>query len=70
MAAALVLAACGGGSDGGADPVSAPDAADAPADAPAAEATPGRTAALASGGTVDLDSFAGQDVLFWFWAPW
>ncbi len=70
VAAALVLAACGGGSDGGAEPVAAPEAADAPAEAPVAEATPGRTVALASGSTVDLDSLAGQDVLLWFWAPW
>lgn len=71
VAAALVLAACGGGSDGTAD-----QAADAPS-TPAATAPPAdasglepRPLALANGSTVDFNSLLGQDVLFWFWAPW
>ena len=59
-----------GGSGGGGTAAPVPDtAADVSTDQPAGDAG-GRPVALANGGTVDLDSFAGQDVLFWFWAPW
>ena len=65
--AALVLAACGGGSSGDTGTAE-------PADAPTGEVATGEVAtsalSLANGGTVELDSLAGQDVLLWFWAPW
>lgn len=55
---ALLAAACGG--------VVEEAEFTAPADGPLLV---GEFETLA-GGTVDLDSLQGQDVVLWFWAPW
>ncbi len=58
IAAALALAACGGGNDG-----VGPETA-APAD------LLGFSATSVGGQTVEVDSLAGSDLVIWFWAPW
>ncbi|MEL6890539.1 MAG: hypothetical protein AAFP84_03005 [Actinomycetota bacterium] len=76
VGAALVMAACGGGTDGDAGTAAAPEAASEPTTPPATAAPAdnsgleARPLALASGETVDFNGLLGQDVLFWFWAPW
>ena len=64
-AAAIVLAACGGGDTGteatAADPVTATAA---PAEADVVFVP------LADGTQFDFNSLQGQDVLLCFWAPW
>ena len=71
-----MLAACGGGSSDTAEPAAdvaaeseptAPPATSPPADNSGLEPRP---LALASGETLDFNSLLGEDVLFWFWAPW
>lgn len=85
-AAALVLSACGSGSEqtqAAAPAAVAPVAAAAPVDAsvpaasdaaaPAAVAVPAAlqfTAATVSGGTVEGSSLLTKPTVAWFWAPW
>ena len=67
VASALILgfvaSGCGGGTD-----IASTAATTEPS--PVTEsALIGRFASL-DGTTVDLESFQGQDVVLWFWAPW
>lgn len=55
---ALVVTACGG-ADG---PQATGDRLDAAAFTGSADAV--------TGGSVDLEGFAGRDLVVWFWSPW
>ena len=66
LALSLLAAACGSSAD---------DAASGQGDAPEAAAASGGSvldvsAPSADGGTIDLSTYAGQDLMLWFWAPW
>ena len=71
----LIVAACGGG---GATSTEASGTNAAPSGgAESSSETPAEPVSLLSGqfetltgGNVDLEAFEGQDVVFWFWAPW
>lgn len=78
VAAAVVLAGCGGGGrEAGAPPAGEP--APVTSGVPAAEAAPGTpavpaalqfSAAGVNGSQVEGADYAGRDVALWFWAPW
>ena len=67
---ALVAAACGSsGSEGATGVRPDPSPLTSGSDRPAAEVLRFSAPRL-GGGTVDGEDFAGEDVAFWFWAPW
>jgi len=66
---ALLAAACGGG--GSPDAASSDGATSSGASSSgAASSAPAFVAAQLAGGELDSASFAGRDVVLWFWAPW
>jgi len=73
-ALAMIAVSCGGSSTSvetsvSSDAESGSAEAAAPAEsAPEAEAS--LVAATVSGGQIDIGALEGQDVVFWFWAPW
>lgn len=75
LALALFAAGCGG--DSGTEPeaaapeVESSDAETSTDDTSASSEFPfSFTASTVDGGTLESASLAGQDVVFWFWAPW
>ncbi len=84
LAAAVLLAACGGSGEGGtAAPTSTPSVTPTPTPTPTPSATPEEeapevevpeelafTAATLDGGTFDGASLVGRPAVLWFWAPW
>lgn len=58
MALAFGVAACGSSDSGVAAPAGSPSSV-------LEISAPG-----ADGSTIDLDDYAGQDLMLWFWAPW
>ncbi|MFK8023710.1 MAG: hypothetical protein AB8G26_07080 [Ilumatobacter sp.] len=71
IAAGLVAAACGGGSDTAAEPapvVTEPQGADAPAPSGIPEAL-AFSSPLVGGGQLDAATLADKPTAFWFWAP-
>lgn len=69
-AVALLAAACGGSADDEAAPATTAAAADADASDGGSTSVLDISAPGADGSTIDLSTFAGQDLLLWFWAPW
>lgn len=59
LAAALVLAACGGGDGNG----------DSAAPVPEGDLLSFEAETI-GGDSVDVDDYAGSDLVIWFWAPW
>lgn len=84
--AALVLAACGSGGSGDADTTAAGGQTPAPAGQSGGSVSGGNgsgdssgdpngglldfEATAVDGSTVDVRSYAGSDLVIWFWAPW
>lgn len=65
MALALAAAACGSGDNGEtATPVAETT------DSAASSSILDISAPTADGSTLDLSTYAGQDLMLWFWAPW
>jgi len=60
MAAALGIAGCS----------STPDSPTTEAGADQSAALPTLTVDTLSGGQIELNALAGQDLVLWFWAPW
>lgn len=62
-AAALLVSACGGGES----------TFESTAESPASESAPALLSGefqTLGGTSIDLGSLEGQDIVFWFWAPW
>lgn len=66
--AAVLVGACGSGSDSAGS--STGDATTTPASSEAAAPAAAPILATSTGGQLDFGDLAGQDAVLWFWAPW
>lgn len=72
FALALAAAACGSATDDTAtgDTATTTPPADGAAEPAAPTSILDISAPGADGSTIDLSTYAGQDLMLWFWAPW